>query len=78
MDRGFHTDDELVGMVCDRGPYAYLDLAQQHDVLAAQDVKAQRHVAVLLAHDVALDGALEHDVAELVERAEGACCKEQI
>lgn len=30
MDRGFHTDDELVGMVCDRGPYAYLDLAQQH------------------------------------------------
>lgn len=30
MERGFHTDNELVRMVYERGPYAYLELAIQH------------------------------------------------
>lgn len=30
MERGFHTDSELVRMAYERGPYAYLELAVQH------------------------------------------------
>ena len=29
MERGFHMDNELVRMVCERGPYAYLELAKE-------------------------------------------------
>ena len=30
MEQGFHTDNELVRMVYERGPYAYLELAKEH------------------------------------------------
>jgi hypothetical protein len=30
MEQGFHTDNDLVRMVYERGPYAYLELAIQH------------------------------------------------
>ncbi|MFQ6043782.1 MAG: radical SAM protein, partial [Candidatus Poribacteria bacterium] len=29
MKRGFHTDNELIRVICERGPYAYLDLAKE-------------------------------------------------
>jgi hypothetical protein len=30
MERGFHTDDDLVRMAYEEGPYAYLELARSH------------------------------------------------
>ena len=44
-----------------------VDLAQQHDILAAHDVQPQRRLTVQRAHDDALDRALQHQVGKLVE-----------
>lgn len=36
MEKGFHAENDLVKMVCEEGPYGYLELAKQHGYKARQ------------------------------------------
>jgi len=42
-------------------------LAKQYDILPSDDIKPQRHIRELLAHDNALERVLDHHVGELIE-----------
>ena len=54
---------------CGAGGCAH-HLAQEHDVLAADHIEPQWHVCKLLFVDDALHSLLEHNVGELIERAQ--------
>ena len=44
MEHGFHTDNELVSMAFDQGPYAYLDLAKQHGYTPRKEYAQKCHL----------------------------------